>query len=38
MLTVDIPGWRRQQPEALLQNVNGILTLDGDLLVGADAG
>jgi hypothetical protein len=31
LLTLDIPGWCRQQPEALLQNVNGILTLDGEL-------
>jgi len=38
MLTVDIPGWRSLQLEVLLLDVNGTLTLDGDLLAGVDAG
>ena len=38
MLTVDIPGWRSLQLEVLLLDVNGTLTLDGDLLGGVDAG
>jgi P-type E1-E2 ATPase len=38
MLTVDIPGWRSLQLEFLLLDVNGALTLDGDLLAGVDAG
>jgi soluble P-type ATPase len=38
MLTVDIPGWRSLQLEILLLDVNGTLTLDGDLLAGVDAG
>ena len=38
MLTVDIPGWRRLQLEVLLLDVNGTLSLDGELLAGVDAG
>ena len=38
MLTVDIPGWRSLQLEVLLLDVNGTLTLDGQLLAGVDAG
>jgi P-type E1-E2 ATPase len=38
VLTVDIPGWRSLQLEVLLLDVNGTLTLDGDLLAGVDAG
>jgi soluble P-type ATPase len=38
MLTVDIPGWRSLQLEVLLLDVNGTLTLDGELLAGVDAG
>ena len=38
MLTVDIPGWRSLQLELLLLDVNGTLTLDGDLLAEVDAG
>jgi soluble P-type ATPase len=38
MLTVDIPGWRSLQLEVLLLDVNGTLTLGGDLLAGVDAG
>ena len=38
MLTVDIPGWRSLQLEVLLLDVNGTLTLDGELQAGVDAG
>jgi hypothetical protein len=34
MLTVDIPGWRSLELEVLLLDVNGTLTLDGELLAG----
>ena len=37
MLTVDIPGWRSLQLEILLLDVNGTLTLDGELLAGLKA-
>jgi soluble P-type ATPase len=36
MLTVDIPGWRSLELEWLLLDVNGTLTLDGELLTGVD--
>jgi soluble P-type ATPase len=38
MLTVDIPGWRSLQLEVLLLDVNGTLTLDGELLAGVETG
>ena len=38
ILTVDNPGWRSLQLEVLLLDVNGTLTLDGELLAGVDAG
>ena len=38
MLMVDILGWRSLQLEFLLLDVNGTLTLDGELLAGVDAG
>jgi hypothetical protein len=37
MLTVDIPGWRSLQLEVLLLDVDGTLTLDGELLAGVEA-
>ncbi|HEY1293974.1 MAG TPA: HAD family hydrolase, partial [Chloroflexota bacterium] len=36
MLTVDIPGWQSLQLEVLLLDVNGTLTLDGELLAGVE--
>ena len=35
---MDIPGWRSVQLEVLLLDVNGTLTLDGELLAGVETG